>query len=158
MGEEKLAYTAHSYGVDSCWYADSGGPDHVTRELEKLAMKDKYNGSDQIYAANGTGMHIKHIGHSVIRTPGHDLFLNNIMHVPKSSKNLASVHCIASNNVFFELHPDFFLLRIGSRGKLFWKASLGEAFILSLAAPPLQPHQNKSLVPATFPPQDGMLA
>jgi hypothetical protein len=93
-------------------------------------MKDKYNSSDQIYVANGTCMHIKHIGHSVIRTLGRDLFLNNILHVPKSSKNLASVHHIASdNNVFLELHPDFFftkdresrktLLESRSRGGLY---------------------------------------
>jgi hypothetical protein len=112
MGEEKLAYTAHSYGVDSHWYVDSGATDHVTGELENLVVKDKYNGSDLIYIANDIGMHIKHIGHSVIHTPGHDLFLNNILHVPKSSKNLASVHCIASdNNVFFGLHPDFFFIK-----------------------------------------------
>jgi hypothetical protein len=120
MGEEKLAYTAHSYVVDSNWYADSGATDHVTGELDKLTVKNKYNGSDQIYTINGTGMHIKHIGHSVIRTPGHDLFLNNILHVPKTSKNLASVHRIASdNNVFLNFALISFLLRIRSRGKPF---------------------------------------
>jgi hypothetical protein len=56
-----------------------------------------------------TSMHIKHISHYVVRTPGCDISLTNILHVPKSSKNLASVHRITfGNNVFFELHPDFF--------------------------------------------------
>jgi hypothetical protein len=112
MGEEKSTYAAHSHRVDSSWYADSGAIDHVTGELEKLVVRDKYNGTDQIYTASGSGMHIKHIGHSIIRTPGRDLSLNNILHVPKSTKNLASIHRIAfDNNVFFELHHDFFLIK-----------------------------------------------
>jgi hypothetical protein len=70
-------------------------------------MKDNYIGRDQIYTTSGSGMHIKHVGHAIIRTPGHDLKLNHILHVPQSSKNLASVHKITSdNNVFFKLHPD----------------------------------------------------
>jgi hypothetical protein len=104
MGEEKSTYAAHSHGVDSSWYGDSGATDHVTGEHEKLVVRDKYNGTDQIYIASESGMHIKHIGHSIIHTPSRDLSLN--------TKNLASVHRIASdNNVFFELHPDFFLIK-----------------------------------------------
>jgi hypothetical protein len=145
VGEEKVANVAHSYGVDSIWYADSGATDHVTRDLDRLVVRNMYNSTDQIYTASGPCMHIKHIGHSVIHTPSYDLSLINILHVPKSSKNLVSVHRITSNNnVFFELHPNF-LLRIGSRGKLFWKANLREDSTLSLATPPLQLHPNMLL-------------
>lgn len=28
--------------------------DHITSELEKLSMREKYNGSDQIHVANGS--------------------------------------------------------------------------------------------------------
>jgi hypothetical protein len=66
MGEEKSANTAQSYGVDSNWYADSGAIDHVTRDLENLAVKDTYHGNDHIYTASGSGMHIQHIGKSII--------------------------------------------------------------------------------------------
>jgi hypothetical protein len=66
--------------------------DHVTRELDKLAIKDSYHGGDQIYTTSGSGMHIKHIGHSLIHTSYRDLKLNSILHVPHSSKSLASVH------------------------------------------------------------------
>jgi hypothetical protein len=103
---------ANSYGVDSNWYADSGATDHVTGELDKLVVRETYNGNDQIYMAFGSSMHIKHIGHSIIHTPYRDLSLRHILHVPQASKNLASVHCIASdNNIFFELHPDFFFIK-----------------------------------------------
>jgi hypothetical protein len=112
MREEKSANTAHSYGVDSNWYAYSGATDHVTGELDKLAIKDSYHEGDQIYMANGSVMHIKYIGHFIIYTPYRDLHLNNILHFPQSSKNIASVYRIASdNNVFFELHPNFFFIK-----------------------------------------------
>jgi hypothetical protein len=75
-------------------------------------MKEPYNDNDPIYTAIGIGMHIKHIGKSVISTPYRDLDLHRVLYVPHASKNLASIHCITSdNNIFFELHPDFFLIK-----------------------------------------------
>jgi hypothetical protein len=38
MGEERSANVVTSYGVDSNWYADFGATDHVTGELDKLAV------------------------------------------------------------------------------------------------------------------------
>jgi hypothetical protein len=112
MGKYKGANAIQAYGVDLNWYADSGAIDHVTGELDKLAIKDSYHGGDQIYTASGSGMHIKHVSHSSIHTPYRDLKLNNIFYVPQSSKSLASVHRITSdNNVFFELHPDVFFIK-----------------------------------------------
>jgi hypothetical protein len=46
MGEKKNANAAMPYGVDSNWYADSGATDHVTGELDMLAVKDAYNGHE----------------------------------------------------------------------------------------------------------------
>jgi hypothetical protein len=37
--------------------------------LSKLYAHDKYQGQDRVRMAEGTGMHISHIGHSVLRTP-----------------------------------------------------------------------------------------
>jgi hypothetical protein len=81
-GEEKSANTASSYGVDSNWYADSSATDHVTGELNKLAVTDTNNRGEQTYTASGSGMHIKHVGHAIIHTPLHDLKLNHALHVP----------------------------------------------------------------------------
>jgi hypothetical protein len=47
-------------GVNSNWYADSGGIDHVT------------------------GMCIKYVGQSIIRTLHRNLILNNVLHVPQA--------------------------------------------------------------------------
>ena len=35
-----------SYSVDTNWYSDTGTTDHVTGELEKLTVRDKYHGND----------------------------------------------------------------------------------------------------------------
>jgi mannitol-specific phosphotransferase system IIBC component len=77
--------------------------DHITGELEKLSFREKYNGGEQIHTASGTGMNISHVGQSIIRTSVCNLGLNNILHVPDATKNLVSVHRLATdNNVFFE--------------------------------------------------------
>jgi hypothetical protein len=73
MGEEKSVNPANFYGVDSNQYADSGATDHVTGDLDKLVVRETYNGNDQIYTASGSSMPIKHVGKSVIRTPYHDV-------------------------------------------------------------------------------------
>jgi histone deacetylase 1/2 len=101
-----------SYGIDTNWYVDSGATDHVTSELEKLTIRDKYGGHDQVHSASGAGMDIDHIGSSVLRTPTSNINLNKILHVPKATKNLLSVHRLAcDNNAFLEFHPDHFSIK-----------------------------------------------
>jgi hypothetical protein len=40
---QKSASAISSYGVDTNWYADSGATDHITGDLEKLTIRDKYH-------------------------------------------------------------------------------------------------------------------
>ena len=113
-GEEKNANVAasSSYSVDTNWYVDSSATDHITGEMEKLAVKDKYTSNEQVHTASGTGMDINYVGHSTIRTPKRDLFLKNILHVPSAYKSLISAHCFTRDNrAFIELHPYFFLVK-----------------------------------------------
>ncbi|XP_073351893.1 uncharacterized protein [Aegilops tauschii subsp. strangulata] len=52
--EDKVANAADgSYGIDTNWYVDSGATNHITGELEKVTMKEKYRGKDQIHTASG---------------------------------------------------------------------------------------------------------
>jgi hypothetical protein len=136
MGEEKNANTAMSYGVDSNWYADSRATDHVTGELGKLAMKDAYNGNEQIYNTSGSGMRIEHVSESAIHTPYRDLRLKHVLHVPQATKNLASVHRIATDyNIFFELHPNFFFIKDWeSRRTLIHGRSKGGMYMIPCAS------------------------
>jgi hypothetical protein len=78
--------------MDPNWYADSGATDHITSELDKLAIGDKYNGGERIDTASGAGMENSHTDKSFIHTPTRNLQLCNTLHVPKSTKNLKSIH------------------------------------------------------------------
>lgn len=97
---------------NTVWYADFGATDHITNELEKLAIREKYFGNDQVHtAASGGGMNIHHIGQASISSPisKRDILLKDVLHVPQANKNLAPMSCLtADNNVFFETHPKYF--------------------------------------------------
>jgi hypothetical protein len=67
--EERNASAAmNSYSIDNTWYTDMGATDHITGELEKLVVREKYNGRDQIHTTSNAGTNIRHIGHSTICT------------------------------------------------------------------------------------------
>jgi histone deacetylase 1/2 len=119
-----------SYPVDPAWYPDTGATEHFTNDLDKLTSKEPYHGKDTVQAANGTGMRITHVGQSLIPTSTKSLHLKDICRVPSITRNLLSVKRLTTdNNVFFEFHPWYFLikdrdsrevlLRGGTRGKLY---------------------------------------
>jgi histone deacetylase 1/2 len=111
-GEEKVAGAATSYGVDTNWYLDTGATDHITGELEKLSVKEKYNGNDQVHTANGTGMDINCVGHTTIRSSNRNFLLRNILHIPTAQKNLVSVHhFLRDNHAFMETYPHVFFIK-----------------------------------------------
>jgi hypothetical protein len=105
--------TSTSHASDSNWYFDLGAIDHITSELDKLTMHDRYHGGDQARAANGPGMHISSIDSSVIPTTSHNLHLHNALHhVPHANKHLVFVHRFnLDNHTFIELHPHCFLIK-----------------------------------------------
>lgn len=59
---------AAGYGIDTNWYADSGPTDHITSELEKMIVYDRYGEQDQVHTASGADLKISNIGHSVLYT------------------------------------------------------------------------------------------
>lgn len=107
-----MAAATGSYIVDTDWYTDIGATDHITRELEKLNLRNKYSGEDHIHTASGAGMNISHVGHTNVHTPNHDIHLKNVLYVPQATKNLVYVHKLAFDNyAFLEFHPKFFLIK-----------------------------------------------
>ena len=101
-----------SYGIDTNWYTDTGATDYIIGELDKLTMREKYQGTDQVHTANDTGIRINQVGRSFIHAPCHDLTLINVLYVPDASNNLASVHRLTSDNhVFIEYHLDHFVIK-----------------------------------------------
>jgi histone deacetylase 1/2 len=112
-GPEKSVGAAYgSYGVDTNWYTNSGATDHISGEMEKLHVRDRYNGNERIHTVSGSAMDIHHIGHSVIHTPSHDLHLKNILHVPEATKSLVSTsHLAHGNHAFVEYWPNSFFVK-----------------------------------------------
>lgn len=118
--QQKSASSAmtSSYGVDTNWYMDSGATDHITGELEKLTFRNKYNGGDQVQAADGAGMEIANVGHSTFHSQTKNFHLKNILHVPQATKNLCSVNRLAKDNhVFLEFHPNHFFYQGAGDGE-----------------------------------------
>ena len=111
--QQKTAASATSnYGVDTNWYMDTGATNHITGELEKLTIRDKYSDNEQVHVANGTGMEIGYVGHSILHSPRTHIHLNNVLHVPQASKSLISVNRLArDNNAFLEFHPNHFSIK-----------------------------------------------
>jgi histone deacetylase 1/2 len=92
------------------WMMDTGATDHLTNDLQRLHMQERYGGTDQVQVANGAGLSIAHIGHSSLA--GSQLKLNNILHVPHISQNLLSVYrLVCDNDVFVEFHRYFFCVK-----------------------------------------------
>jgi hypothetical protein len=100
------AVVTTSYQVDPNWYNDTGATDHITNDLDHLAVREQYHGNDIVQGSNRAGLRIMHLGSCSINTDTRPLALTNILHVPEISKNLLSVHKLArDNNIFFEFHP-----------------------------------------------------
>jgi hypothetical protein len=45
-----------------------------------------------VHTADGSGMHISHIGQSVLSTPHHSFSLKDILHVPNATKGSFGSH------------------------------------------------------------------
>ena len=96
-----------SYVVDTSWYVDTRATDHITSELEKLTVRDKYHGNEQVHTASGSGMKISHVGRGLFHTHDRNLILDKVLHVPQANKNLTSVHHLAADNhVYLEFYPE----------------------------------------------------
>ncbi|KAK4421889.1 hypothetical protein Salat_2139500 [Sesamum alatum] len=101
-----------SYKIDPNRYSDTGATDHITSDLDRLALRERYHGGEQVQVGNGAGLQILHFGHSSINTVARPLALRNILHVPDISKHLLSIHKFSrDNDVFFEFHPWHFSIK-----------------------------------------------
>jgi hypothetical protein len=101
-----------SYKVDPNWYSDTGATDHITSDLDRLAVHAQYQGDDMVQVGNREGLKIMHAGSCSINTYTHPLALNNVLLVPEISKHLLSTHKLShNNNVFLESHMWYFLIK-----------------------------------------------
>jgi hypothetical protein len=127
------AAATNSYTIDTNWYTGTDATDHITGELEKLSLREKYHGGEQIHTTNGAGMDISHVGETIIHTQDRDLKLIIFSMFLKAQRVLflfITLLLIIMCSLNFTL--DSFLLRIGQRGGFFLKGDVTMVFTLSL--------------------------
>lgn len=94
------------------WFPDTGANSHVTPDLSNLDNSNAYHGNDSLHVSDGNPLPIFHIGSSKLFSPNKTFNLTNILHVPQIQKNLLSVKQFCrDNNVYFEFHSSFFVLK-----------------------------------------------
>ncbi len=72
--------------VDPAWYPDTGANNHIIADYGNLNLHaEDYTGQDQVRIGNGQGLHIHHIGSSILCSFNKNFFLKNILHVPHIS-------------------------------------------------------------------------
>lgn len=99
--------------TNPAWYPDTGATNHITSDFGNLTLGMKeYRGFDQVHVGNGQGLPIHHIGSSYISSPSYYFVLSNILHVPKSCKQLLSVNQFTKDNhVSIDFHPSYFYVK-----------------------------------------------
>jgi hypothetical protein len=82
------------------------------RDLDRLAVREVYNGNERVHVKNGAGLHIYHVDHGTLDSTAKTLALRNILHVPNITKNLLSAHKLArDNSIFVEIHTYHFIVK-----------------------------------------------
>lgn len=124
QADERVATTARmaSYPVDTNWYADFGATDHITFDLDRLTMKDKYKVSDQVQVTSGSGLSISHLSQYLITGSSCPLILNKVLHVPSINEHLVSVHKLTyDNNAFIEFYLNSFFVKDRTMKKILFQ-------------------------------------
>lgn len=135
------------------WNVVSRATDHITSDLDKLSVKEKYHGKEQVQTASGSGMAIHNVGHSKLETSTIPLHINNILHVPQTNRNLLSVQKLAyDNNVYLEFYPNFFAIKDRTTKALLFKGKCQGG--LYCFASSLAPHSNTAYASVKLSPKE----
>ena len=105
--------TAHYQHTDNEWHPNTGATHHLTNDVDNIHLQHgDYGSPNHIQVANGACLKIVQSGTSILSSSSNSFVLNQILLVPDIKKNLLSVQrfCL-DNNVFFEFHASFFLVK-----------------------------------------------
>ncbi|KAK2378919.1 WD40 repeat-containing protein HOS15 [Trifolium repens] len=121
------------------WYPDSGASHHVTPEATNLSDSASLPGTDQVLMGNGQGLSIASIGSMNFPSkskPNSSLTLKHLLLVPSITKNLLSVSKFAQdNNVFFEFHPKFCVVKSQDSSEVLLHGTVGDDGLYKFASP-----------------------
>src|ERR1044072_7540807 len=125
------AYLANmpSPPASSTWYPDSGASHHVTPNGGNIQQPEPFEGPDQIYVGNGQGLTVSQTGSTSFPSPFNSQFsltLNNLLHVPKITKNLLSVSKFAHDkHVYFEFHSNSCYVKSQANNQILLQGKVG---------------------------------
>lgn len=99
--------------TDQEWHADSRANASLMNNFNNLNVHgEEYPGTDQIQVGDGSSLSITHTSTATLPTSSTSFVLDKILVVPQITKNLISVQKFAQdNNVYFEFHNTFFLIK-----------------------------------------------
>ncbi|XP_019173013.1 PREDICTED: uncharacterized protein LOC109168443 [Ipomoea nil] len=107
-----VANEPQMHPVADAWYPDTGASSHATPDDQMLHHSEAYTGRDVLTVGNSTGLGVSRVGHAVIPSHSKRLTMSNILHVPNLTLPLLSVYRFTNeNNVYFEFHKNFFLVK-----------------------------------------------
>ena len=55
-----------SYKINPNWYSDTGATNHITSDLDRFVVRERYHGGEQVQVDNGAGLRILYTSHSSI--------------------------------------------------------------------------------------------
>ena len=114
--QQKLAHhVAFSPSLGAPWIVDSGASHHVTSQMSYLSLHLPYDGPDDVYIGDGSGLKITHTG-SISFPPSFSL--SNVLCVPSIKRNLVSISKFYCNNTYIEFFPSYFLVKDLTKGTL----------------------------------------
>uniref|UniRef100_A0A803NR82 Retrovirus-related Pol polyprotein from transposon TNT 1-94-like beta-barrel domain-containing protein n=1 Tax=Cannabis sativa TaxID=3483 RepID=A0A803NR82_CANSA len=105
--DANIAHTTRDQ--DDNWYPDSRATNHCIPNGQNIMTQTDYEGPKQLYVGNGAASPISQIGNTNLHpnTCHKPSILNNLLYVPKVTKNLLSVSKFATDNdVYFVFYPD----------------------------------------------------
>nr|KAJ0210497.1 hypothetical protein LSAT_V11C400220110 [Lactuca sativa] len=110
--EPSANYTDYRSQASSTWLPDTVSSHHVASNLSSFDKSEAYYGEDNLHVGNGKGLPILHIGSSRFHSSTKTFNLKHILHVPAITQNLLFVQQFCQdNNVYFEFHTTFFLVK-----------------------------------------------
>jgi hypothetical protein len=104
------------------WLTDTGATDHLTSNLGNLIGQTPYKGHDQVAIGNGQSIPINNVGTGQLSTQFYNFRLHNLLHSPKISSNLLSVHKLCKhNNCSCYFDSNKFLIQDLPSGKVLYR-------------------------------------
>ncbi|KAK0597068.1 hypothetical protein LWI29_021511 [Acer saccharum] len=92
------AMNLSNQSYDPTWFPDTGATHHMTADDSNFINRKDYHGPDQVTVANGASLPILGTGNMPLFISSSTFDLKNVLHVPKITANLFSVHRFVNDN------------------------------------------------------------